>query len=92
MSISYHHLCFFVFNIVCNLFYFKYVSWLHEQICCIISFQIIGKHLDCFRNRIAYFGTDLRKNVFNSSDMRFEFAISIPFTYIHCANLFYLSF
>ena len=80
MSISYHNLWFFVFKFVCNLFNFMYVSWLHEQICCIISFQIIVKNLVCFRNRIAYFGTDLRKKVFNSSAMRFELDISIPFT------------
>ena len=57
-----------------------YVSWLHEKNCCIIFFQIIGKNLVCFRNRIAYFGTDLRKKVFNSSAICFEFDISIPFT------------
>ena len=52
---------FFVFKFVCNEFYFLYVSWMHEKSCFIISFQIIRKNLISFRNRIAYFGTNLRK-------------------------------
>ena len=72
---------FVVVKFVCNEFYLLYVSWMHEQICFIISFQIIRKKLVSFRNIIAYFGTDLRKKkVFYSSAMRFEFDISIPFT------------
>ena len=57
-----------------------YISWVHEEICCMISFQVIGKMLGCFRDRIACFCTDLRKKVLNSSAMRFEFDISTPFT------------
>ena len=57
-----------------------YISWVHEKMCCMISFQVIRKIMGCFRDRIACFCTDLRKKVFNSSAMRFEFDISTPFT------------
>ena len=52
---------FVVVKFVCNEFYLLYVSWMHEKNCFIIYFQIIRKNLVSFRNRIAYFGTDLRK-------------------------------
>ena len=55
------------------------VSWLHEKMRRVISFQVIRNNLGFFRNRIAYFATDLKK-VLNSSAMPFEFEISILFT------------
>ena len=55
------------------------VSWLHEKLRRVISFQVIRNNLGGFRNRIEYFATD-QKKVLNSSAMPFEFEISILFT------------
>ena len=65
---------------MCKEFYFLYVSWMHDKICFIISFQIIRKIWLVSGIELLTLVPTSEKKVFNSSAMRFEFDISIPFT------------